>query len=189
MHGLDNKDSASMFQALGMIDSKALLSTSYVNYSKGNYRAFRNEGFVLDVPATNIHVAYWRDFGSGYPKTIKDLFYTYLFQNNPQREYISSKLKSVLQVSDNEYIKLFHQIEDMPIEDLELKYPKVANAYRKIFNDMEVSKRSYGRNYNEILVTNPKIQAIFCYDKHPENVSSYLRKYAEKHNVPIVVFE
>ena len=76
----------------------------------------------------------------------------------------------------------------MPIEELEIKYPKVAKAYRKIFNDMDIQKRSYGRNYNEILVTSPKIQAIFCYDKNPESISSYLRRYAEKHNLPIVVF-
>lgn len=188
VHGLDNKDSASMFQALGMIDSKALLSTSYVNYAKGNYRVFRQEGFVLDVPAANIHVAYWRDFGSGYKKTIGDLYRTYLFQNNPQRDYISSQLKKELHINSKEYIKLFHKIEDMPMEELEVKYPKVARAYKKIFNDMDVQKRSFGRNYNEILVTSPKIQAIFCYDKNPESISSYLRKYAEKHDLPIIVF-
>ena len=52
---------------------------------------------------------------------------------------------------------------------------------------MEISKRNFNRNYNEILVTNPKIQAIFCYSKHPASVPSYLRKYAEKHDLPIVV--
>ena len=57
-----------MFQALGLIDSNALLSTLYIIYSKQNYRAFRPEGFILDVPAANIHAAYWRDFGSGYKK-------------------------------------------------------------------------------------------------------------------------
>ena len=188
VHGLDSEDSASMFQALGMIDSKALLSTSYIIYSKQNYRAFRSEGFILDVPATNIHAAYWRDFGSGCKKTVRDLFKTYLFQNNEQRNYISEKLKKELNLSDKEYIKLFNEIEDLTLEELEIKSPKVAKAYRKIFNDMEISKRSYGRNYNEILVTSPKIQAIFCYDKNPQNISPYLRKYAEKNDIPIIVF-
>ena len=190
VHALDSKDSASMFQALGMIDSNALLSTSYISYAKGNYRAYRSEGFILDVPAINIHAAYWRDFGSGYKKTIqRDLFGTYLFQNNPQREYMSSKLKKELHLNDKEYINLFPKIEDIPIEKLEAISTKTAKAYRKIFNDMEVSRRSNNRNYNEVLVTSPKIQAIFCYDKKPENISSYLRRYAEKHNVPIIVFE
>lgn len=188
VHGLSSKDSASMFQALGMIDSQALLSTSYIIYAKQNYRAFRSEGFILDVPATNIHVAYWRDFGSGYKKTVKDLFKTYLFQNNEQRNYISEKLKKELHLNDKAYIKLFNEIEDMTMEDLAKYNPRIAKAYRKIFNDMEISKRSYGRNYNEILVTSPKIQAIFCYDKNPENISSYLRKYAERNDIPIIVF-
>jgi len=189
VHGLDSKDSASMFQALGVIDSNALLSTSYILYSKGNYRAFRNEGFVLDVAATNIHAAYWRDFGSGYRKTIKETLYnTYLFRNNPTREYISGQLRQELKLTDKEYIQLFKQIEDMPIEELEKKHPHAARAYRKLFNDMEVSKRSFGRNYNEVLLSSPKIQGIFCYGKSPESVSVYLRRYAEKNDIPIIVF-
>lgn len=49
VHGLGNKDQAAMFQALGVINSDALLSTSYINYGKGNWKVFRNQGFVLDV--------------------------------------------------------------------------------------------------------------------------------------------
>ena len=188
VHGLDSKDASSMFQALGAIDSKALLSSSYVIYSKGNYKAFRQEGFVLDVPAMNTHVAYWRDFGSGYKKSTKDLYTTYLFQDNPMRDYISDKLKQKLHLSDREYIILFRKIEDLPFEKLEKLYPQAGKAYREIFKDMEVSKRTYGRNYNEILVTNPQIQGIFCYNKSPENVSSYLRRYAERNDIPIIVF-
>lgn len=188
VHGLDCKNSASMFQALGLIDSNALLSSSYVVYSKGNYKAFRKEGFILDVPAANTHVAYWRDFGSGYKKSTKDLYNTYLFHDNTMRNYISDKLKAKLHLSNKEYIALFKKIEDLPLEKLEAYEPKVAKAYREIFRDMEVSKRGYGRNYNEILVTNPKIQGIFCYNQTPENVSSYLRKYAERNNIPIIIF-
>lgn len=188
VHGLGSKDASSMFQALGAIDSNALLSSSYVIYSKGNYRAFRQEGFVLDVPAMNTHVAYWRDFGSGYKKSTKDLYTTYLFQDNPMRNYISGELKQKLHLSDREYITLFRKIEDMPLEKLEKDYPQVAKAYREIFKEMEVSKRTYGRNYNEILVTNPQIQGIFCYNKKPENISIYLRRYAERNDIPIIVF-
>ena len=189
VHGLDSKDAAAMFQALGIIDSDALLSTSYILYSKGNYRAFRNEGFVLDVAATNIHAAYWRDFGSGYRKTIKDTLYnTYLFRNNPTRNYISDALRQKLKLTDKEYIQLFKEIEDMPIEELEKKHPHTAHAYKKLFNDMEVSKRSFGRNYNEVLLSSPKIQGIFCYGKSPESISVYLRRYAEKNDIPIIVF-
>lgn len=188
VHGLDSKNAASMFQALGLIDSNALLSTSYVIYSKGNYKAFRNEGFVLDVPDANTHVAFWRDFGSGYRKSVKDLLDTYLFCNSNKRNYIPDYLKQHLRMNDKEYIALQHKIEDMPLEKIEKIAPKVAKTYRDLYQDMEIGKRSFGRNYNEILVTNPKIQGIFCYNKKPENISSYLRKYAERNDIPIVVF-
>lgn len=135
-----------------------------------------------------IHVAYWRDFGSGYKKTVNDLLNTYLFNNNSLRNYISDALKQELHINDYEYTKLFNKIEDMPIEELDAKYPKVASAFRKIINDMDIQKRSFGRNYNEILVTNPKIQAIFCYDRQPEQISSYLRRFAERNNIPIIAF-
>jgi len=188
VHGLDNKDQAAMFQALGVINSDALLSTSYINYGKGNWRVFRQQGFVLDVPSVDIHVGYWRDFGSGYKKSKKDLFDTYLFSNNPMRTYFSNSLKHELNLSDKSYIELIRKIEDMSITELDVPFPKVANAYRRIFTKMDVSKRSYGRNYNEILVSRPKIQAIFCYGQNPENLSAYLRRYAEKNNIPILVF-
>ena len=188
VHGLDSQNNASMFQALGLIDSKALLSTSYVVYSKQNYRVFRQEGFILDVPASNIHAAYWSDFGSGYKKTTKDLFNTYLFHYNEQRNYISEQIKKELHLDSKHYVKLFNLIEDMSMDELGQKAPKVAKAYRKIFENMEMSKRSWGRNYNEILVTSPKIQGIFCYDKWLMDISPYLRKYAEKNDIPIIIF-
>ena len=53
---------------------------------------------------------------------------------------------------------------------------------------MDISKRNYGRNYNEILVTRPRIQAVFCYSRTPDSIPSYLRRFAEKNDVPIVVF-
>lgn len=188
VHGLDNKDQAAMFQSLGVINSDALLSTSYINYGKGNWKVFRQQGFVLEVPSVDIHVGYWRDFGSGYKKTKKDLFDTYLFSNNPMRSYFSDSLKHQLNISDREYVELVRKIEDLSITELDKAFPNVANAYRKIFSDMDVAKRSYGRNYNEILVTRPKIQALFCYGQQPDNLSTYLRKYAEKNNIPILLF-
>ena len=77
----------------------------------------------------------------------------------------------------------------MPIQKLDKEFPDIAKAYRKILNNMEISKRSYGRNYNEILVSHPQIQAIFCYDKSPDKIPKYLRGYAQKHNIPILSFE
>lgn len=189
VHGLDDKDSASMFQALGVINSNAMLSASYINYTKGNWKVFRKQGFVMSVPASDIHAAYWRDFGSGYKKEKADLIKNYLFSNNEMRNYFSNQLKDELKLGDKEYIDLYRKIEDLPIEELDKKYPDTAKAYRNIFSKMEIQKRGFGRNYNEILVCHPKIQAIFCYDKSPESIPKYLRMYAQKHNIPILSFE
>lgn len=188
VHGLSTKNDASMFQALGTLNSKALLSTSYINYGKGNWKVFRPQGFVLGVPAQDIQAAYYRDFGSGYNKTQATLFDTYLWKSNPQREYIPNLIKKELHLSDKKYISLYEKIEDKSISELDVKYPKVAKSYRKIFKDMEIAKRTYGRNYNEILVTRPKIQAVFCYNQQPQNLPSYLRKYAQDNDLPILVF-
>lgn len=188
VHGLDNKDNAAMFQALGVINSDALLSTSYINYGKGNYKVFRQQGFVLDVPSTDIHAGYWRDFGSGYRKDKHNLFSTYLFSNNFARNYFSDELKKKLKLSDSAYIDLLRKIEDLSITQLDIKFPQVAKAYRNIFTNMNTSIRSFGRNYNEILVSRPKIQALFCYRQNAECLPAYLRRYAEKNDIPILYF-
>jgi len=189
VHGLDDKDSASMFQALGIVNSDALLSTSYINYGKGNWKVFRKQGFVLSVPSSDIHAGYWRDFGSGYKKDKNDLIKNYIFSDSETRTYFSRQLKNELNLNDDEYIDLFPKIANRPIEKLDKTFPEVAKAYRRIFSNMETAKRSMGRNYNEILVTRPKIQAIFCWDKSPEHIPLYLRKFAAKHDLPVLVFE
>ena len=188
VHGLDTKNDAAMFQALGMINSDALLSSSYINYSKGNWRVFRPQGFVLYVPSADIQAGYWRDFGSGYKKDRNTLFSQYLFSNNETRTYFPNQLKKELNLTDAEYINLLRKIEDVPMSLLDRFFPNVANAYRNIFTNMETSKRSYSRNYNEILVTRPKIQAVFCYDQKPSEISPYLRSYAQRQGIPILVF-
>ena len=39
--------------------------------------------------------------------------------------------------------------------------PKIANILKSVFDEMELGKRKYEREYNEILVSRPKIQAFF----------------------------
>ena len=118
----------------------------------------------------------------------RDLFATYLFSNIEQRTYFSNQLKRHLHLSDSEYIKLIEKIEDLSIYELEQQHPNVAKAYRKIIHEADVSKRTYGRNYNEVLVNNPKVQAIFCYDQSPRELPAYMRRFAQKNNIPIIVF-
>ena len=140
------------------------------------------------IASDDIHVAYYRDFGSGYKKTKDTLKSEYLFKSNDKREYIPNLLKKLLNISDAQYIKLFPEIADKSINELRNSHPQVANAMEKIYKDMEGCKRNNGRRYNEILVTRPAIQGVFCYDKSPFEIPKFLRKYAEEHDVPILVF-
>lgn len=191
VHGLEGNKDAAIFNVLGAVDSDALFSTSYINYGKGNYHVFRQQGFVLDVASEDIHVAYYKDFGSGSKKDLKLLKDSYLFsgENNHIREYISKLLKEKLNLSDDEYISLFAKISNKSLEKIDRLYPKISATYRELFTNMENGKRSYSREYNEILVGRPKIQGVFVQNQKIELIPEFLRKYASGNDLPIIVFE
>lgn len=195
VHGLDNGEQSAIFNALGQVDSDALLSTSYVNYGKGNYHVFRQQGFILDVAGDDIGAGYFRDFGSGYGKNLSALKKDYLFGSKTEfRDYMPNALKKELNISDEEYKKLYTEIADKSITELDKEKPEVANAIRKMINDMEDGKRRHGRSYNEILVARPKIQGVFYQgvrekDKQEykyEDIPVFLREYAANNDVPII---
>ena len=192
IHALDNEESSTIFQALGQIDSDALLSASYVNYAQQNYRGFRNQGFVLDVDSDDINAGYYRDFGSGYGKSLEGLKNGYLFKgkNQEYREYISKELKKLLNLDDEQYIKLYNKIKNKSILELDKEYPEVGKAMRELFKRMEGGKRAHDRQYNEMLVTRPKIQAVFDYGDSSDisKIPAYLRQYAAENNLPIIYF-
>ena len=196
VHGLSAEEQSATLQVLGKPDSDALLSASYVNYGKGNYHVFRQYGFILDVASDDINAAYYRDFGSGYGKSLNNLKSDYLFDGYRKeiRNYISDSIKKELNLTDKEYKELYPKISDKSITELEQEFPKVANAYRKIITNMEEGKRSYGRQYNEILVSRPQIQGVFYQGKMEagtqeiDNVPEFLREYASEHNLPIIYF-
>jgi len=53
---------------------------------------------------------------------------------------------------------------------------------------MQGGEYTYGRNYNEVLVTRPKIQGVFAYDRSITQVPKYLRKYAQDQDIPVIIF-
>ena len=197
VHGLDEEKQSATLQVLGKPDSDALLSASYINYGKGNYHVFRQCGFILDVPSDDINAAYYKDFGSGCGKSLNNLKSDYLFDGyrKEMRNYISDKIKEELNLSDEEYKKLYPKISNKSISELEKEFPEVAEAYRRIITNMENGKRSHGREYNEMLVSRPQIQGVFYQGTTDgsefklDNVPEFLREYAEEHNVPIIYFE
>ncbi|MCQ2788786.1 MAG: HD domain-containing protein [bacterium] len=191
VHGLDSEKNFTTFQCLDEIDSTSLLSASYVNLDKGNWKVFRQQGFILDVESDNIHAAYYKDFGSGDAKNIDSLKTDYLFngQYKPQRDYISRLIKEKLHTTDNEYKDLYQEIKDKSLSEIREEHPFVAIALKQIFMDMQGGEYTFGRNYNEILVTRPKIQGVFAYDKSVTQIPKYLRQYAHDMDIPIIIFE
>lgn len=196
VHAFDNESQQAVLDALDFSEQEALLSASYVVYSKGNYHTFRPQGFILDVPDDNIGAAYYRDFGSGCKKTVQSLIKNYINGSALHyRKYIPEIMKKELKLSDKEYIKLYNKIKDKPLDVLERDYPEVAVAVKKIFEQMEVHKRKFQRNYNEILIGRYKPTAVFYVGKKNNNeryeledVPEHLRKYAQDNDLPIIYF-
>ena len=193
VHALDKDSQSATFQALGNIDSDSLLSSSYITYKKGNYHVFRPQGFILDVNSNDIQAGTYKDFGSGYGKDLDTLKSEYLFNGSRKsiRNFMSDQLKRKMKLSDGEYKRLYPEIADKSITDLDKSHPKVANAMREIFMEMEVHKRKYGRDYNEWLVSRPKIQGVFIEGseyKYGKDVPEFLAKYAAENDLPIIYF-
>lgn len=178
-----------IFDSFSSVDSDALLSTSFIDAK--NYKVFRQQGFILDVDTENIHAGYFNDFGTGYKKDIDGLKDCYLFDNYKKeyRNYISQKLKQRLNCYDESYRARIKKISHCKgINEVEKADEKFADAFRVTFAEMDRGKRSFGREYNEILVSRPKIQGVFAYDKDYNDIPLYLRQYAADNDLPIILF-
>ena len=44
------------------------------------------------------------------------------------------------------------------------------------------------RTYNEILISRPKVQAVFSYGQNYENIPDFLKKYAMDNDLAIILF-
>lgn len=203
VHALDNEDQMQKFNTFSIIDTEALLSTSYIDTK--SYKVFRKQGFILDVNTNDIHAGYSSDFGTGYAKTIELLKSDYLFygmrkgdkiskdawRNNrtEYRRYISDLIKQKMNITDSEYVELLEKIQGCKsLTDIEKVDKNFAQKLKETFAEMESRKRRGNRQYNEMLVTRPKIQAVFAYDKSYEKIPEFLRKYAADNDLPIIIF-
>lgn len=197
VHALDYEEQFVAIPVLSDIDSDAILSTSYVNYGKDNYHVFRNQGLVLYAPSNNILAGTYKDFGSGYQKNLEEVKDEYFFGAPKEviRNYMSEMIKNKFNVNGKDYIDLCNLIENKSIPEIEQVSQNTAQAFREIIQDMEVQKRSYNRNYNEWLVTKPRVQAIFYQGRKSfrsaseiEEIPDFLRLYAQDNDLPIIYF-
>ena len=202
VHALDNEEQMQKFNTFSVIDTEALLSTSYMDAK--NYRVFRKQGFVLDVDFNDIHAGYYRDFGTGYAKDIELLKSDYLFKGQraavndknawtgdrrEYRDYIPNLVKQKMGINNEQYVELMEKIQSCKsITDIEKIDKRFADSLQEIFANMDAGRRNGGRQYNEMLVTRPKIQAVFAYDKDYNKIPEFLRKYAADNDLPIIIF-
>lgn len=203
VHALEEEDQMSKFNTFSTIDTEALLSTSYMDTK--SYRVFRKQGFILDVNTNDIHAGYCSDFGTGYGKSIELLKSDYLFHGQRKtkglernawrsdrskyRNYIPDLIKNKMGINDDEYMQLLEKIQSCKsLTDIEQVDKNFAEKLKQVFEEMESRKRSGGRQYNEMLVSRPKIQGVFAYDKPYERIPQFLRKYAQDNDIPIIIF-
>lgn len=203
VHALEEESQMSKFNTFSTIDTEALLSTSYIDTK--SYKVFRKQGFILDVNTNDIHAGYCSDFGTGYGKSIELLKSDYLFHGQRKtkglernawrsdrskyRNYIPDLIKKAMGINDDEYMKLLEKIQGCKsLTDIEKVDKKFAEKLKQVFEEMESRKRSGGRQYNEMLVSRPKIQGVFAYDKPYERIPKFLRKYAQENDIPIIIF-
>lgn len=123
-------------------------------------------------------------------KSIKKLFKRRLRHRN----YIASKVKKSLQLSDEEYLKLIKELNQHQsvekINDPKIKkaFIDAADSLMDYKNASDYDKQVFKYTWNEAVAYAPKPQAIFAKNCNPEEIPFELRKYAQDHDLPIVMF-
>lgn len=203
VHALEEEEQMQKFNTFSTIDTEALLSTSYIDPK--SYKVFRKQGLILDVNPNDIHAGYCSDFGTGCGKSIELLKSDYLFHGQRKtngvekwawrcdrteyRDYIPNLVKTKMNINDDEYSKLIEKIQGCKsLTDIEKVDSDFAKALKETFSEMESKKRRGGRQYNEMLISRPKIQGVFAYDKPYHKIPEFLRKYAQENDLPIIIF-
>ncbi len=110
------------------------------------------------------------------------------------RNYIALNIKKSLNLSDEEYTKLMREISQYQSVD-EIKDLKVRKAFTEAADSLMDYKNApdhdklFEYTWNEAVVYAPKPQAVFAKSCNPEEIPFELRKYAQDHDLPIVIFD
>ena len=196
-HSLDYENQLSNFDAFALPDSDALLSVSYMERPESKYRLFRSHGVLLDVDSKYIYGGGKTDTGSGYEKDINNFKKYYIFGGVRQsdRNYISSLIKETLNLTDEEYVEFIEANQNKSM--LEIEPVEARKALIKKFSEIKSNIREGNREYNEMYVSNPKVQGCFAYSAKDEvgNITDFihsqpefLTEYAKENNLPFFVF-
>ena len=227
VHGLDRGVQLANFNTFSLVDSDALLSTSYIIDPYNEYRVFRPQGIILETNTLDVHAGSNMDYGSGCKKNIDVLKDEYIFKNarrgndrtffsdlvkvslgssDEEKKLLNEKFKNnpkngkeILQkeaqrISDEKYIEIIEKYQNMTFAEIQNEDPNFAKELVKIFDIIENCNRRNNRQYNEVLVTRPKIQGVFMFDNGyndnqlGNNIQNELYDYAKENNFPIIIF-
>ncbi len=197
-HGLDYENQLINFDAFALPDSDALLSVSYMERPESKYRLFRPQGVLLDVDSNYIYGGGRTDSGSGYKKSISNFKKDYIFggEREQDREFISNLIKRTLKLSDEEYVDFIKENSNKSMAEIEPK--DVREALIKNFALIRSTRREHNREYNEMYVSNPKVQGVYSYDIKNDNIGeinsfmdhqpAFLKEYAKQNDLLYFVF-
>ena len=213
VHGLDYSNQLAKFDAFSLVDSDALLSTSYAERPESKFRFFRPQGVVLDVNSEYVCGGGNTDAGSGCGKDINEFKKNYIFggERESDRTYISDLIKKVTGMNDEQYVQFLEKNKDKTFAEIE-----PAEYREKIilaFATINSNTRKGNRSYNEMYISNPnEVMAVFAYDTNEiSNVGNpieflhdtnhgtgygkdvlgrteFLQKYAIERDIPFIVF-
>ena len=203
------------FKLFEMVGDDKVICTGYITAEKAGLVKSFHHGFIFEVPNDKQYVGYGTDIFS-LGKTIPDMVVEYFrdrgYEANrnrgdkwSHRTFISKALKrelygivgSKLKGVDDKYIARLDNIKaklgskPLTLENLRQIDPEFADAYVRAINSkgwgIFYKKLLKEFEHNEVLVSNPKISAIFTdnIDNIPEE---YLIK-AQEENLPIVVIK
>ena len=199
VHGLVYENQLSKFDVFSLPDSDALLSVTYSERPESKVRFFRNQGVILDAETKYTYGGGESDSGSGCSKSIDEFKKNYIFdgKRKKDREYISCLIKKTLNLTDKEYLDFIQKNKNKSFDEIEPT--ETREALIKGFAEIDSNTRLGKREYNEMYISNPKVMGVFAYPKNLDNIigdtmdfvnkqSNFLKDYAIKHNIPMVVF-
>ncbi len=175
---------------LSSLDNGALISTSYLTDPTHDFKTYADFGVILDVDTNNIHAGKNEDFASGTNKDIKeDLFAREDFARgeNRERNYFPDLFKRALNFDDAQYADFVEKYQNMTFAQIEAQNPDAASKLRAALDDANEDKKKKNKSYNEVLITRGQIQAVFIRKDKLNDIPLFLRKYAQKYDVPVVL--
>lgn len=183
VHGLDSNTNLANFNTFSMIDSQALLSTSYIINPYSEYHVFRPQGVILNCDTMDVHAGSNMDYGSGCKKSISTLKEQYIFGGSNyrgnDRTFFSELLKVSLGTSDEQKASLNSKFKRNPRDSKQIisKEPEqlTKEEYRKLIEEFQ------NKSFAEIQNENPQFadELIKIFNIIENCNRSHGRKYNE----------